>query len=368
MNRFLSQKFRFYSFISIAFLLFVHGYNLQLTYLTPYSTVSEPLTFTSFIEYFLSNGLLRFRIPMLFMISGYIFALQDKKSYSERLKKRFFSLIIPFFIWSAVNLLITYLWQQFPLTAQAVKNAGLGYMGDNRPYNEMSWKELLYLWAVRPVSFQLWFIRSLFIYNAFYPVLKWLVKRLPLIWFAVIFIFWHSIYSFGFIEGQGLFFFSAGIWLYKTNYPIHKSPSWFSRYLCWLFFVGLSIIKTFMAFEFEPDSQLSNVVIYFLYDISIFSGILAIWFTGDDVVKWLMDKKWFSWVTSFSFIIFAMHAPLLHYTTNLFFIFFKNVQAYRLLTYFLVPVIIFFICLGAGVILRNFLPKVYKVATGGRGF
>ena len=368
MNRFLSQKFRFYTFVSITLLLFVHSYNLQSTYLTPFSTVSEALTFTTFTEYFLSNGLLRFRIPMLFMISGYIFALQDYKPYPERIKRRFVSLIIPFLIWSAVNLAITYLWQQYPATAQAVKNANVDQLGDNRPYDQIGWAGVLFRWVVRPVSFQLWFIRSLFIYNILYPFIRWAVTKFPIIWFSIVLIFWHTIYSFLFIEGQGLFSFSLGIWLYKTSYPIHKKPSWFSGYLCWLFYIGLSIIKTFMAFELEPGNTLNQVIIYLLYDISISAGILSIWFTADDAVRYFMEKKWFVWASSFSFIIFALHAPLLHYATNLAFIFFHQVPAYHLLTYFLVPVVIFFLCIGIGAFLRHLFPQVYKIATGKRGF
>ncbi|HEX8462350.1 MAG TPA: hypothetical protein VF623_13005, partial [Segetibacter sp.] len=72
MNRFLSRKFRFYSFVSIVLLCFVHGYNLQERYLMPYSMVREPLTITTYVEYFFANGVLRFRIPLLFAISGYI--------------------------------------------------------------------------------------------------------------------------------------------------------------------------------------------------------------------------------------------------------------------------------------------------------
>ena len=95
MNRFLSQKFRFYSFVCISMLLFVHGYNLNETYLTPFSQVKEKMTFTTFFEYVVSNGLLRFRIPLLFIISGYIFALQDIKPYKERVKKRVMTLMVP---------------------------------------------------------------------------------------------------------------------------------------------------------------------------------------------------------------------------------------------------------------------------------
>jgi len=368
MNRFLSQKFRFYSFACISLLLFVHGYNLNSTYLTPFSTVNEPLTFTTFIEYFLANGALRFRIPLLFIISGYIFALQDKKPYGERIKRRLTTLILPFFIWSAVGLLITYIWQRFPVTAQAVRDASLDQLGDNRPYEEIGWQGILYRWAVKPVSFHLWFIRSLFIYNVMYPVIRWFVTRYPILWFIAAYLFWHTIFSFMFIEGQGIFFFSLGVWLVKNNYPIHKQPKWFSHYLSWLFYLGISVIKTFMAFELDPNNPSTDYVLYALHDISIVAGILAIWFGADAIVKWCMRREWFVWASGFSFIIYALHVPLIHYTTRFAFIYLHNVQYYRLITYIIVPIIIFFFCLGVGALLRSLLPKVYRVATGGRGF
>lgn len=368
MNRYLSKKFRFFSFISIALLLYVHGYNLQETYLTPYSVVKEPLTITAFIEYFLANGALRFRIPMLFIISGYIYALQDDRPYFSRIKKRFKTLIIPFLIWSAVGLAVTLLWQQFPITAQAVKDAQLDPRGDFRPLNQMSFGDILYRWALRPVSFQLWFIRSLFVYNLLYPFIKWASLKYPLVWFSVAFLFWHTIFTVFFIEGIGLFFFSFGIWLCKTSYPIHKKPTWFSHYLSWLFYLGISVIKTFMAFELEPDNPTTPYILYALHDISVFSGILAIWFGSDHIISWCMNKKWFLWACSFSFVIFAFHVPLVHYTTRLAFILWNNIPNYRLLTYFVVPIFIFFLCLLFGALLRSLFPKAYRVATGGRGF
>ncbi|MCW3081454.1 acyltransferase [Segetibacter sp.] len=367
MNHFLSQKFKFYSFVSISLLLYVHGYNLHETYLTPYSTVQEPLTFTTFIEYFFANGALRFRIPLLFMISGYIFTLHSKRPYAARIKRRFATLIVPFLFWSAVGILITYLWQQSTVTAQAVKDAAIDQLGDNRPYNEIGWLGVLYRWLVKPVSFHLWFIRSLFIYNLLYPVISWFISKAPTIWFALVFLFWHTIFNFSFIEGQGLFFFSLGILINTSNYPIHKKPLWFSDYLSWLFFLGISVIKTFMAFELEPNNPATPLILYALHDTSIGAGILAVWFGADPIVKWCMDKKWFQWVASFSFIIFAFHVPLVHYTTRLAFIYWNHLPNYRLLTYLIVPVFIFFFCVVTGVIFRKVFPKAYRFATGGRG-
>lgn len=368
MNRFISQKFRFYSFISIALLLFVHGYNLKETYLQPFSLVNESLTFTTFTEYFFANGILRFRLPMLFVISGYIFAMQDYKPYKEQIGKRFRTLVIPYFIWSAVGLLITYLWQQFPVTAKAVFDSQLDQLGDNRPYNEIGWYGVLTRWFLKPVSFQLWFIRSLFIYNLLYPVFRWCIMHYPKIWFALMFVLWVSMFRILFFEGQGMLFFSLGIWLYKYNYPLERRPEWYSRYLSWLCFIGLCVIKTFMAFEFERYSNATITVFLILHVVSVTAGVIAIWFSGDPVVQWFMKRKWFLWITSFSFIIYGLHIPLLAYVMRLGHHYFSYIPNYRLLSYIGVPILVLAFCVAVGALFRRIWPSAYKVATGGRGF
>lgn len=368
MNRFLSQKFRFHSFLCITLLLFVHGYNLNQTYLVPFSYVDERLTFTTFIEHFLANGALRFRIPLLFIISGYIFALQDKKPYVERMRKRFFTLIIPLFIWSAVGLLITYLWQQHPVTAKAVYNSQLDQFGDNRPYDQMNWFQVFQRWLVRPASFQLWFIRSLFFYNLLYPFFRWAVTKYAAIWFSIAAVLWFSMFNFFVFESQGIFFFTLGIWICKTDFPLEKKPKWFSHFVSWLFFIGISVIKTFMAFELAPDNPETKYILQTLHLVTVSAGIVAIWFGFDHVVKWCMNKRWFLWAVAFSFIIYALHVPLIQYVTRLFFIYLNGLKYHRLFTYFAAPLVVFTFCIIFGAIFRRFFPKAYRIATGGRGF
>src|SRR3954469_18966584 len=116
----LSRKMRFFAFVSMLLLVYVHGYNLNDRYLQPFTLVHEPLRFTTFLEYFIANGILRFRIPMLFMISGYLFALQDDQSYGKRIAKRFRTLMVPYFIWSVLSLAMAVALTYFPLTREAV--------------------------------------------------------------------------------------------------------------------------------------------------------------------------------------------------------------------------------------------------------
>lgn len=370
MTRFVSQKFRFYAFVCIALLLFVHGYNLNETYLVAFSLVDEKLTFTTFFEYFFANGILRFRIPLLFIISGYIFALQDKRSYAERIKKRFSSLLIPYFLWSAIGIGITILLLQFPVTAKAVEEAKLDQMGSPIPYNKMGWHDLFIRWTVAPISFQLWFIRSLFLYNMIYPAIKWVVTKFPKIWFPAITICWILGLGFIFFESMGILFFSLGIWLQKSNFNLEKKPKWFSHYLSWLFFIGLCVIKTFLAFELDDaDGKNSHAFIFILlYATSVVSGIAAIWYSADAVVRWCLSKKWFVWVSSFSFFIYGLHVPLLPYVNRLFFVYLHNVPNYRFITYIVAPCTVLVYCIAMGAVIRTYIPKLYKVLTGGRGF
>jgi hypothetical protein len=63
MERSLSDKFKFVSFLSMVLLVYVHGNNLNNRYVLPFTVVDEQLTFNTFVQYFLANGIFRFRIP-----------------------------------------------------------------------------------------------------------------------------------------------------------------------------------------------------------------------------------------------------------------------------------------------------------------
>ena len=156
LSAFNSQKFRFWSFISMALLVFVHGYNLNQGYLQPWTMPGEPLTFTSFTEYWLANGLFRFRIPMLFIISGYLFAMRDQAPYKQRAGKRVRTLLYPYLVWSAVGLLFTFVLEFFPYTRNIVAETHMMQVDESRVLlHQYHWYEVLARWIFFPVSYQL---------------------------------------------------------------------------------------------------------------------------------------------------------------------------------------------------------------------
>jgi len=347
-------------------LVYVHGYNLHNGYLQPFTVVEEPMTITAFTEYLLANGLFRFRIPMLFIISGYLFALHDAKPYAERMKKRLRTLGIPYLIWSAVALLITFLWQQFPATAQAVAHAQLDQLGDNRPYTQIGIGRILFRWILAPIAFQLWFIRSLLVYNAAYPLLLKVVIKSPKIWFGIVLLLWLVTFAIPFIESEGLLFFTLGILLQKTNFNIEKTPRWLSVKIWPPVFIITAVVKTYLAFQFDWNA-VSFITLSLLHKTCVFSGLVTMWYGCDALVSYCMNRRWFTWLSAFAFIIYALHVPLVNYCTQLIYMYGKAIPNLRLITFIVLPVLISVICVLFGATVRKLFPNIFGVVTGGRG-
>src|SRR5664279_5249189 len=365
-----SQKMKFWVFASMIMLLFVHGYNLNERYLQPFSIVNERLSFTSFTEYFLSNGLFRFFVPMLFAISGYLYAIHATRPYGERIRKRMRTILLPYLVWSAVSILYTYAFELTPYGRSIVEQTHLMQLSNNRILlHDYTWWELLLRWILLPVSYQLWFLRVLFIYNLAYPILHWCMTKYTRVLFLVLILFWLSGIQFLLIEGEGLLFFSLGIWLQKRNFNIREPNTWL-RPLPWAtVFVLFAIIKTVLAFKgFSIMGNAVFLLLILLYKIVVFAGFIAAWYGSDTLVRGFMKRPWFVWLSAFSFIIYALHAPLVAYAINAIFPLVQHISEYRLLTYIFLPLGLLVFCVGTGVILRNIFPKLYALVTGGRGF
>ncbi|MCR5888425.1 acyltransferase [Hymenobacter sp. J193] len=361
---FLSQKLRFWSLVAMVLLVYVHAYNLHPRYLQPWTAVDEPLTVGSWLQYFLANGLLRFRIPILFAISGYLFAYHDTRApHKERVRRRLRTLLVPYLLWSAFGLAFTWALEQYPATRQLVLNAGLSIFGpDNALVSGYSPGQLLLRWLLFPVPFQLWFLRSLLVYNLAYPWIRTAVERGPWVYFSVAGLLWFT--EFGIpplFEGTGLVFFALGVWLRKTEFNVLAPPRWFRLGLFAAVWVGLLALKTWLAFCFEHPPFL---LMLFLHKTAEALGVLVMWFGTDGLVRVAMSQRWFNWLTGFSFMIYVLHVPLANYVTE------TALRAWpsqNLLVFLLLPLAIVALAVLLGAALRRLVPGVYSVLTGGRG-
>ena len=367
MNQFLSKKIKFYLFVSIILVVFVHGYNLNESYLQPFTIINEPIRFTTFIEYWLANGIFRFVVPLLFIISGYLFSIGDSTPYRIRIKKKLNTLIIPYLIWSAIALGVTYFLQTNHFTSQAVVDAHLDQLGDNRPLNVISWNSLLMRWLLFPIAYQLWFVRCLFFYNLASPLIMKAMIKSPKIWFSVCAFLWVVGFGTPLFEGEGLLFFSLGIYLHKNKMNVETNNFLLSSKMWVFIFVLITALKTFLAFKMHWGVE-SYILLSILHKISIISGVISIWFGADSLVEYLMNLQWFNSISSYSFIIYAFHVPLLNYLTRFVFSHVTHFTLFRLSAFVGIPIVIIIFSLIFGIIFRKITPKLYGFCTGGRGF
>lgn len=354
---FLSKKLRFWSFTSMLCLVYVHGFNLDPPYAQPWTLMREPLTFDAWLQFFLANGVLRFRIPLLFAISGYLFAWHDGvKPYEQQLRKRWRTLGIPYLLWTG-------LWW---LVAQAMKysvthkfpNITLASLAAMQPVD-------LILGILQPVPYQLWFLRSLLVYALVYPWLRAAILRVPLLYFSVAGLLWFFMVPLWPVaEGDGLLFFGLGIWLAFRNQDLAVPPGWYRPLLFGLVWIGAAAVKTSLAFGSGALVPASMLV---LHKIGEVTGLLTAWFCFDGLVRWSMARGWFRWLTRFSFMIYVLHVPAVSYVNDLFLHHVTSYSHGRLAVYIVAPLLVAVGSVALGAALRRAMPGIYAMLTGGRG-
>ncbi|RYZ19405.1 MAG: acyltransferase [Chitinophagaceae bacterium] len=388
-----SRKMRFFSFVSMVLLVFVHGYDLNDRYLQPFTFVAEKMTVTTFFEYLTANGLFRFRIPMLFAISGYLLALGDSKGYWKIIGKRFRTLAVPLILWSAIGALIAYGLYHWSFTHQSVQNIHMQPTEKN--WNEFGPAEWARTIGSTNVSYQLWFIRSLFILNLVYPALRWLTLKATTPWFVYIALMW-TFMPVGMIEfavliagegsplaqalrhlhgpweivldGEGLLPFCLGIWLCKRGKDLSQKPRWFSMPVFAGIFVGAAVAKTILSYygNFQNPFPI-GVPIWLLHKVVVASGMLVAWFGADRLAAWGLRQRWFRHASDQSFMIYALHVPLITYLIDPVHGLLQGFRYYRLATYALLPTAIILAAILVGSLLKQLAPPVFGILTGNRG-
>ena len=368
---FLSDKFRFWAFVSMVLLVFVHGYTIEPRYLQPWTQPQDAMDFVSYTQYLLANGLLRFRIPMLFVISGFLFALHDAQPHRQRIRKRARTLLLPYFLWSGFHLVLLYCMEMEPTVRSWIAANGINQMDEQRLLlHDYHWYEAIGRWLLMPAPYQLWFIRVLFFYNLAYPLLAgWLAHRTGRhIFFAVAILAWlHSIHLYLF-EAEGLLFFCLGVWMQKSGFNIETPSRWLRPHWWALVALMTALSKTWLAFQ--GQSLLGDALfplLMVLHKLTVFSGLVAAWYGSDALVRRCMAKPWFIWLSGFGFMIYALHAPLVAILIDPALQWAAPLPLPHLWVFILLPTALISMSIVVGFGLRRLAPSLYSLATGGRG-
>ena len=359
---YVSKKIPALSFLLTGMIVFIHGFNVNIS--LPHAGASTGYTVIRFFEFFVSDGICRSAVPLFFAISGYLAtsSLDVKQGamqqYLTLLKKRFFSLLLPYLLVSGLGIGLVVLLQLFPFSRSYFNNYNV---------ETTSWSKWLQVWLISPVPFQLWFVRFLMLYFILFPLVFGLVKYFGLAFVLVLGYLWSDFFAQNWLgiskmEVEGLFFFSLGM-LFALNLPqvffrVGKSFLFFlvAVWLAWIAY------RTYLIIQPHKDHF---AVHYHLIGYT-FLGTFVLWVLYDRFHHQIENNTWIKQGAAYGFGVFLFHEPLLTILKKIIIRFMPGVELGLLVSYLVAPVLSFLIALWFSKWLHTTLPALYGVLTGFR--
>ncbi len=364
---YLSQKLRIFSLIMMVMVVYIHAFNLNVTFegsaiSAVKASSGRVFSWAAFVQEFFSDGICRVAVPFFFMISAYFLFAKYSPNYSaanylEALKKRMKTLVIPFLLVSIGGLLLVVVLQKLPGTDvffRAYKLENFTFM--------LVLQKLFYL----PVSYQLWFISFLFFCVLLSPIIYLLVKYLGVFYLYGLLILWID-YNLQYklkihqIQIETLLSFSLGAYLAIKKVPIPRiQAKWFA----WLFlalWIGTTLLRTSYKFQTWSFAE-----VHYWLKLAIFFGVLAMWSGYDIWFSRLGNNKTWLTIASFNFGIYLFHEPTLTIFKKLSIRFAGSTEITLLVIYVLTgfAAILFSYYLSKG--WKKYFPASFAVVTGGR--
>jgi surface polysaccharide O-acyltransferase-like enzyme len=352
----LSDQLRKTSILSIAMIIGIHCSNVDFL---GEETVSALPSWALWIQEWLSNWLFRIGTPTFMCISGYLFFWSfypSLNSYKTKVGKRIRNLAIPFLTWSGLGIILFAALQSLPQTRSFF----------SAPYlSEMSWFELLGVWILDPLPYQLWFVRDLIVMCLLSPLLYHGLKSQlpPLLLLGGLVLWFFNLPELG-VNNKTSFFYLLGAWfgIQKNNPGTPNFRRALESYtgiliaaLAWLV---LSVIGSAIRLK-------GGMVVEPIYKLQILCGMSAMWFSFRYWRRWLRFE-WLNQVKTLTFFIYACHEPYTRIVCKGLLKVAPNSGVGVTFVYFATMIIIFAGCSVIGIFLKHRAPSVYALLSGWR--
>ncbi len=277
-NQLDSEVINYIRFPLIAWVVFLHS---VLLFPPKLMELGNPVC-----SYFIGFLTISVRTQIFFFISGYCFFLRvklfDFSTYLGKLKRRFHTLLVPYFLWNLI--VIGY----FALAYSCFPN----YINDSFE-NVYTWSFADYassFWNKSggdPIAYQLWFLRDLMVISVFSPIVWFAIKKLK--WISLLAIVVLYLTDFEIPCKSALVFFSIGAYFSIND----KS---FSDVLKNIYFkyggVYFWIVLTSFSLMYPKEEILRKVCILF-YAAAILLLICQLVLKGHKMPKLLNDSNYF---------------------------------------------------------------------------
>lgn len=307
-------------------------------------------------------------VPTFFIISGYLFFAKPKP-LGVTLKSKFKGIILPYILWTVLAILMFFIAQSFSFAKPYFTQS------DNIISNWELSDYFSALWSRdikgiddhglnSPFVNQFWYIRDLLIMMLASPLIKYLAGKYPVAFITLVTVLNAAetlhITDIQYGITQALFYFTLGFYAVKHIVKIMEildSIKWGDFIIAYLFSYVLTIYTTMNSL---PGS---SFIVWFNQLITI---CLIIKIAGIVCKKNKVYEK-LSYLSGFSFWIFAAHLPFVLPVMRKICVKIIPMHGIWILVYFFGVVVL---CIGCllivGILFRKYIPKFYALLNGGR--
>lgn len=330
-NRFLSEKIKVLSVISVIAVLYLHAKFAE----------SSQWIIVDLIQN-LINDLCRFAVPTFFIISGYLF-FKDVGTVDtiQKIIKRVKTILLPYFLWCTVFILVIAFCTLF-----ADSNTQYFELLEKRRYLAF----VSYVYIDPPAAFHLWYLRDLFILFCLSPLLNIVLKKSPILIFIVA--VGADLFGYYTYEADALLYYSLGaFYAINKRYPFSLLPPQTS-----ILFILIGVIML------SVNVHISNFSFSWLGVLSLTIGV---WKFYDLIHKYIVSKYIIKY-SKFCFIVYCAHIPFLTILKSVLFPHILGGALGCLLSFFISPIICAFLLICFAKTAQRIAPKTYAIFTGGR--
>lgn len=326
--------------LAILFVVYIHSYSLSLIFESGVAALNVPRWLVYF-ENLISQVVSRFAVPALFLISSTLL-FRKERDWLGNTKGKVKSLVVPYLLWNTAWITVWLLAPLVPGASRFFSGGGIDIQGVG---------DLLKLYGIGdyPHVYQLWFLRDLFLFNIFAPVVWAIANRAP--------------------RSTAIVFFAIA--LLPLDLPFKQGLPWFVLGACYVH--SAQIRRAFLSIP----TVLSILVYIFcsLLGAINFQGIAAEVAIAVGVIAWLKIASRLEAsklgdclvaLSRWSFIVYAFHEPILTLLKKLCVALLPRTWPCILAEFIFIPVVVIAVCFGTGVLFKKVAPHLYALSTGGR--
>ncbi len=322
---------------------------------------------STFVQMFLAEGVCRIAVPLFFIFSGYLFFRDFELTVSciaSKLRRRIFSLVIPYLFWSAATFLFFYIAQSIPATASYFSS---------RPVVGIGIKKTLSYILMDSLNSPLWYLRNLIILTVLTPLLYVLLKKL---WFLAL----PAACVCGVLDvgaltlrGVAICAFSVGGFLAIQKEMVCTVTSKLKGYktgltvalgVCWLLILA---VKASYLCNLDASILISGQyteMLKMLNGVNIAVGIPAAWLIYDAVASHCEIGR--LTLGRYGMMVFVMHHPVIAVVKKVLLMIIGSSMWSSLICYFASAAITVALVMVVSMVLCRYAKGLYRLVSGGR--